>query len=117
MAARQQALSDQAVHGLAHGDPRNAELLGQLPLRRQGLVRCDQLALDRRPQRPLQLLVERASALILQLADDVREWGQGELSAGFAGARCRGAPGTSPNHLNTNKAMDANWYFFGLAIL
>ena len=38
LAAHQQAFLDQPVDRLAHGDARNAELLGQIALRRQRVV-------------------------------------------------------------------------------
>jgi hypothetical protein len=71
--AREEALRDQAVQRLAHGDPRDAQLVRKLALRRQRVVRRKHLALDGFTQDTLQLPIERRVILLIDAADAVSE--------------------------------------------
>jgi len=73
LAADQQAFVDQAVQRLADGDSRNREIVGQVPLWRQGLVGGQHVLGDRRAQGALQLLIQRRAALFVQSADGLGE--------------------------------------------
>jgi hypothetical protein len=72
LATGQQALADQAVQGLAHGDARDAELLGHVAFGRQGVVGREDLLLDGFAQRALQLLVERRVILAVPSRPPIR---------------------------------------------
>src|SRR5205814_826917 len=65
---------DQAVDGLANGDPRNREIGGDLPLGGKGVVRGEEAVFDRFAQRSLQLLVER---LVGAGIEGLEDFGQG----------------------------------------
>ena len=73
VAAHQQAFAHEPVDGLAHGDPRNAELAGEVALGRQRIVGVQDAPVDRLAQRALQLLVERQIARFRERADGLRE--------------------------------------------
>ena len=73
MAAHEQPFAHQTVDGLAHGDPRDTELAGEVALGRQCVVHAEDVAVHGFAQRALQLLVQRQIARARKRANRFRE--------------------------------------------
>src|SRR3546814_3431960 len=65
-AARDEAVADQPVDRLAHGDARHLEFLGQIALGRDRFLGLDDLSLDRVAQDFLKLQVKRCRIVLLE---------------------------------------------------
>jgi hypothetical protein len=73
LASREQARLNQTVERLTDGDPRDIIGFGEVALRRQRLIRREDMAVDRSPQQALQLKVKWRPAFTLQFSDAVDE--------------------------------------------
>ncbi len=75
LAPHQQSFFHQPFDRLAHRDARHRQFLGQLALRRQGVVDAQYALLDGFAQGALQLLVERQLAVRIERAQQVGQGG------------------------------------------
>jgi len=73
MTADQETFAHQTVDGLAHGDPRDAELAREVALGRQCVIHAEDVPVHGLAQRTLQLLVQRQIAGARERANRFRE--------------------------------------------